>query len=105
MKLTRKSKTRSIPKAPKSPSPWIVLDERDLFFARSDEDRKAFASMVQSQRKLGARSMIATQAIIKTNSGKRVRLIGSARWSDGAPAKAAPKKFVPSQVARQQASK
>lgn len=49
--------------------------------------------------------MIATQAIIKSNSGKRVRFIGSTRWSDGALLKAAPKKFVPAHAVRKQTGK
>ncbi|MDO3615370.1 hypothetical protein Q3O97_05890 [Ralstonia pseudosolanacearum] len=47
-------------------------------------------------------SLIATQALIKGNSGKRIRLIGTVRLANGDPVKPAPKKFLPAQVLRRQ---
>ena len=100
MKLTRQIKARLVPKSPKGP--YIIFDEAPLLFRPSND---GLSSMMQFQRRPGARVMVATQAVIKSNSGKRLRLIGSTRWSDGAPLKSAPKKFVPAQVVRRQASK
>lgn len=47
-------------------------------------------------------SLIATQALITRNSGKRLRLIGTERKTNGDPVKPAPKKFLPAQVLRRQ---
>jgi len=99
MKLTRQIKARFVPKPPKRP--FIIFDEAHLLLSPRNA---GLASMMQSQRRPGARSMVATQALIKSNSGKRLRFIGSSCWSDGAPLQPAPKKFVPAQVVRRQAS-
>lgn len=101
VKLTRQIKARSTPKAQESP--WVVVDEAHSFFDPTKVNRDAFASMVQAQRRPEARLMIATQAMIKSNSGKRERFIGDTRWSDGTPLKAVPKKFVPPHAIRKQA--
>lgn len=102
MKLTRRIKSRFTAKAPEVTTvPFIIYDEGHSVFAQTSEEQSAFAALVQSHRTQGTRSMIATQAVIKANSGKRTRFIGDTRWSDGAPLKAAPKKFQPAQIARQ----
>lgn len=73
---------------------FLMLDEFHL--ATSALDLRAFAVEPRSP------SLIATQALIKRNSGKRVRLIGTVRLANGDPVKPAPKKFLPAQVLRRQ---
>lgn len=77
----------------------LILDELHTI-AREGGSFGAVLSMGQ-MRKRSTRQAIATQAIMKFNSGKRVRYLCSARWEDtGESIKPAPKKFVPAQVVR-----
>lgn len=77
-----------------SAKPLLFLDEFHL--AAPALDLRAFAVESRSP------SLIATQALIKRNSGKKVRLISTVRLANGAPVKPAPKKFLPAQVLRRQ---
>lgn len=70
----------------------LMLDEFHL--AVPALDLRAFAVESRSP------SLIATQALITRNSGKRLRLIGTVRKTNGDPVKPAPKKFLPAQVLR-----
>ncbi len=47
---------------------------------------------------------IATQALMRCNSGKRLRFLGSMKRADGSPLRQAPKKFIPAQVRRRLAA-
>lgn len=80
----------------------IICDEAHLLFGAFDSVN-VLSKMAMFTRKASfpARQMIATQAMMKFNSGKRVRFLGSARWEDtGEAIKPAPKKFVPAQAVR-----
>lgn len=48
--------------------------------------------------------LIATQAVMRFNSGKRLRFLGATKRADGSPLKPTPKKFIPEQVQRRQAA-
>lgn len=50
-------------------------------------------------------TMIQTQAIIRRNSGKRVRFISYTKWVNGESMTRAKKKFLPLQVMRRQKAK
>lgn len=79
----------------KASTPTVVMDE---FYCYAGNIPIPAAS------KYEARRVVATQAIMKFNSGKRVRFICSAHWEDtGEPVKSAPPKFLPAQVLRRQA--
>jgi hypothetical protein len=49
-------------------------------------------------------ALIATQAVVLRNSGKRVHFIGSIKWANGDPIKPEKKKFLPAQVLRRLAA-
>ena len=74
----------------------LILDEFHL--AVPAPGLRAFA--VESR----GPSLVATQALIKRNSGKKLRLIGALRMVNGDPVKPTPKKFLPAQVLRRQAN-
>lgn len=79
--------------APKLP----VFDEAHLLFG------EAHRAALHRDRKPDA-GPIVTQAVMKFNSGKRVRFIVSVKRADGSPLKATPKKFFPAQVMRRNAA-
>jgi hypothetical protein len=72
----------------------LILDEFHLVVPAPD--LRAFAVEQRGP------SLIAKQALIERNSGKRLRLIGSVRLANGDPIKPAPRKFLPAQVLRRQ---
>lgn len=93
MKLRMKVKSRQM----------IVMDEFHLLADAGGSLGAVFVSNMMLMRKTSVphRPMIATQAMMKFNSGKRVRFLGSMRWEDtGEAVKPAPKKFVPAHVMR-----
>lgn len=78
--------------------PMFILDEFNHFGSSPNE-------LPAMSRTKVTRRVIATQAVMKFNSGKRVRFLGSTHWEDtGESTKPAPKKFVPAQVLRRAAA-
>lgn len=77
----------------------LVIDEMHLLTGS-----QAFSSAMQKWqsdfRRPNAEAFIATQAIVRSNSGKRLRFLGVTKRADGSPLKPAPKKFIPAQVLR-----
>ncbi len=85
---------------PPKTSLTIIADEFHQFAAPGSPMRRLL-DIGQQFRKPGARRIVATQAVMKFNSGKRVRFLGSMRYEDtGEAIKPTPTKFVPAQVAR-----
>ncbi|MBA9859832.1 hypothetical protein [Ralstonia insidiosa] len=93
MKIAKR-KQKSVRAIGRAAKPLLFLDEFHLEAPAAD--LRAFAAAPRSS------SLIATQALIKRNSGKKVRLIGTVRLANGDPVKQAPKKFLPAQVLRRQ---
>jgi len=80
----------------------VILDEFHMF-APAGGAMSGVLAMGQAMRKPGSRRAIATQAVMKFNSGKRLRFLGFSRWEDtGELVKLVPKKFLPAQVLRRQ---
>lgn len=73
-----------------------ILDEFS-YYAGTESMR----NLLKMTRIESTRKMLACQAVMFFNSGKRTRFIGSVRWEDtGLPVMARPRKFLPSQVLR-----
>lgn len=98
MKITKRIKLRQRPR--RVTQHFIVFDEFHAITS-SPEYRHAVLDSVKQFRRPGA-GIVVTQAILRSNSGKRVRFLGSARRQDGSPLTPTPKKFIPLQVARRQ---
>jgi hypothetical protein len=76
----------------------LIYDEFHTMLATSTM-RSHVVEVERKWRRPGA-GVLVTQAILRANSGKRVRFLGSARRADGSPLGPAPKRFVPVQVKR-----
>lgn len=98
MKATKRIKLGQRPQ--RATQHYIVLDEFHAM-AFSPEHQQAALDSVKQFRRPGA-GIVVAQAILRSNSGKRVRFLGSARRQDGSPLTPTPKKFIPLQVARRQ---
>ena len=98
MKIAKK-KTR--PRA-KITSHHFCVDEFHLLSGGADVSKNLnFGFGINAIRKISQRHMIATQAIMKFNSGKKVRFLSSTQWSDtGESITPRQKKFIPVQVMR-----
>jgi hypothetical protein len=81
---------------------FVIFDEAHLLLGIGGSAASLSTTAMQMRTfAVPRRRMIATQAVMKFNSGKRVRFLGSTRWEDtGESIKATPKKFVPAQVVR-----
>lgn len=79
----------------------FVIDEMHLM-TTSPAYSSALQNWQSNFRRPNA-GFIATQAVIRSNSGKRLRFVGVTKHADGSPLKPAPKKFIPAQVQRCQA--
>lgn len=78
---------------PSPPQKFIFFDEFHLICGSS-----ALPKWQPEIRTLPA--LIATQAVMRFNSGKRLRFLGATKRADGSPLKPTPKKFIPAQVQR-----
>jgi hypothetical protein len=100
MKRTKRIKRTQHPK--RAGTVQFVYDEFHTLLS-SNELREAVIAAEQKYRRPGT-GVVVTQAILRSNSGKRVRFLGSARRQDGCPIKPVPEKFVPAQVSRRQSA-
>lgn len=76
-----------------------MLDEAHLLL--SDEGYRRAILRRHNTVKLPSASVVFTQAVMRFNSGKRVRFLVSAGWADtGKRIAPGPRKFVPAQVLR-----
>lgn len=87
---------------PSPPQNLILIDEMHLLTG-SPAYTAAMQKWQSDVRRPNAAS-IATQAIMRSNSGKRLRFLGSMKRADGSPLKPVPKKFIPAQVQRRLAA-
>lgn len=94
MKMSKRA-VRGARPAPMS-SPLMIMDE---FHALPPVGMNALRSMTYVP---SGPSAILTQAIVRRNSGKRVRLISYTKWANGEPMARPKKKFLPLQVLRRQ---
>lgn len=68
------------------------------------DEAPSFPLQTNKWRKHNVRRVIQTQAVMKFNSGKRIRHICLAHWEDtGESVAKTPRKFLPAQVLRRQA--
>jgi hypothetical protein len=88
MKIAKQMRRKTSP-----PKSFIIMDEFHLLAGEP-----ACSTAMQSFRR--PTGFIATQAVMRSNSGKRLRFLGSTKRADGSPLKPAPKKFIPAQVQR-----
>lgn len=97
--MNRKQRLIKIRRAkplPKARPAYFVMDEFH-FLAQSTEYQHLAGEFLRAHpRKISYQ----TQAVIRSNSGKRLRFIGQSFREDGSPWKAMPKKHVPAQVLR-----
>lgn len=93
MKMSKQMQRKPI-KAPKI----LMIDEAWQLFG-SNEYQDALRHQQSFVRRPSA-GFVATQAMMKFNSGKRVRFLGAVRRADGSSLKPTPKKFLPAQVIR-----
>lgn len=88
---------------PSPPKKLIFIDEMHMLTG-SPAFSTALQKMQSDFRRPNAEAFVATQAIMRSNSGKRLRFLGSTKRADGSPLKPAPKKFIPAQVQRRLAA-
>lgn len=84
-----------------APKKMLILDEAHLLLGSpviSEHLRRTYLSNPKPNP-----STLATQAMMRFNSGKRIRFLGRVTRADGSPLKPFPKKFVPKQVVRRTA--
>lgn len=93
---------KQMQRKPSSPQKFVFLDEMHLM-TNSPAYTAALQKWQSDIRKPNAAS-IATQAIMRFNSGKRLRFLGSMKRADGSPLKPSPQKFIPVQVLRRRAA-
>lgn len=89
---------KQIQRRPSPPQKLVVFDEMHLL-CRSPDYTAALQKWQNNVLRPNA-AFLATQAVMRSNSGKRLRFLGSMRRADGSPLKPAPKKFIPAQVQR-----
>lgn len=84
---------------PSPPQKLFIIDEMHML-----TNSPAFSTAMQkwqSDFRRPGTGVIGTQAVMRSNSGKRLRFLGSTKRADGSPLKPVPKKFIPAQVLRQ----
>lgn len=95
-------KSKRMQRKPIAPPKLVIYDEAHKLLGSSDF--MGALHRAQSHVRRPSAVLVATQAMMKFNSGKRIRFLGAVRRADGTPLKPAPKKFLPAQVIRQMAA-
>lgn len=95
-------KSKRMQRKPVAPLKLVVFDEAHRLLGSSDYRSALHHAQFHVRRP--SHGFVATQAVMKFNSGKRIRYLGAVRKADGTPLKPAPKKFLPAQVIRQMAA-